>query len=523
MKRTIHKQTREELKRIFPNLDSYNCSCKREDHWNLLKVFMFSHYIDKETGSVRIGAETIARATNKLSQFVNNRFNAGAIIAHFITDIIPNCITLVTDEQGREWSKSTWTTSSDGSFTKTEEGKQRRALVNWPTKVKEVITNELNNSLSDEKVYISNGNKKNSAQERMTQKNIKEECTNRVEILDCEPAKEIASYLNDLPTNSFTKIIDNYEKALKTVLSIKNINSRQSQLVVLDTIIESPKPFVKPVENTDRLFGFGANITNLKKEVRKVLTTGWFEGDLKSAQLAIVARLWNIKEVKDFLKSGKSFWKEMESFLSASEEDKSVIKDFTYGIIFGMSKERVLEEMVIGSLSVGERFLSHPVISALLKARTKYINQAIKAGFITDAFGKKLEVTKKNVLSLVARQAQSYEMALIYPVFELAKTTKDFTVTLYQFDGVSLAFHNERTKEFWISEIKKAVLEKAEQLDITTSLDVSENKTTEIKKVDSFEFRFFFKETGKFQPTLSSYIEEQKEKFKNSIVTKEIN
>ena len=474
---------------------------------------MFSHYIDKETGSVRIGAETIARATNKLSQYMNNRFNAGVVIDHFINDIIPNCVSLVTDEQGREWSKSTWTKSSDGSFVKVEEGKQRRALVNWPKEVVALITRELNNSLSDEKVYISNGNKKNSAQERMIQKNIKEECTNRIEILDCEPAKDIASYLNNLPTNSFTKITDNYKKALKTVQSIKNVNSKQSQLIVLDTIMESPKPFVKPVENTDRLFGFGANITNLKKEVRKVLTTGWFEGDLKSAQLAIVATLWDVKEVKTFLESGKSFWKEMTSFLSASEEDKSVIKDFTYGIIFGMSKERVIEEMFINNLPVGELFLSHPIVSALLKARTKYINQAIKKGFITDAFNRDLKVNKKNVLSLVARQAQSYEMALIYPIFELAKTTEDFTITLYQFDGVSLAFHNERTKEFWMNEIKKAVQEKATELDINTSLNIEENIEKEeiskevqvttdqikvLKNIDSFENRWIFKETGKF-------------------------
>ena len=479
MKRLITKEAREKLKELIPNLDSYNCKCKKEDHWNLFRVFAFNHYIDKETGAVRLGAETIARAVNKLNTFRAGRFNASNYLQHFINEIIPNIATVLVDEEGRDWSKGKYTLHHDGSITK-EGGKQRRVIINWPSGIKEVIRKEINKEFIGEKVYISNGNKKNLEKERSVSKDTQNICQQEIDILNCKPAKDIAQYLNNLPLNSFTKIVENCDYAIKVANKIDNENSKLQQLLILDLIQEAPKPFVKPSENTDRLFGYGANITNLKKEVRKALTKGWYEADLKSAQLAIVAKLWNIPEVISFLQSGKSFWKEMMAYLNVDDSAKSLIKDHTYGVIFGMSKERLVEEMDLGLKEYGienggNLFLQNPIISALIKGRSKYISKLLKEGTMIDAFGEVFEVNKLNILSILARQAQSYEMALIYPIFELAKTTNDFSIQLYQFDGVSINFHNKKRLKNWMSLIEACVENKANELNMYTSLEIVEN------------------------------------------------
>jgi len=475
MKRLIHKQARESLQALLPNLDKKDCDCGTEVHWNLFKVLAFNPWIDSQTGAVRVGSQIIARALGKSAVYHAKRFNAGKYLHHFLQDVIPGIATLVVDEQGREWSTSTWVLRSDGSSFKSEDGKERRVLINWPSEVKTILEKEINKEYKDEKVYISNGLKRNSGKERQYLKLILEECQQEIEILDCEPAKEIASYLNSLPTNNFTKLLENFEEARKEANRLEG-HAKFQQLLILDTIMEAPKPFVKPSERTDRLFGRGANLANLKKDVRKVLTKGWYEADLKSAQLAIVATLWDIPEVKDFLKTGESFWSNILEFLGAPLEAKSLIKDYTYGVIFGMSRERLETELTeeLKKFGVDNKFLSHPIISSLLKARTKYIQKVKAQGYIIDAFGKKFSV-KNDVLSLIARQAQSYEMALIHPVFQLAEQTEDFSIQLYQFDGVSLKFHNSSRKDHWINLISEVVAKKAEELNIYTSLDITEN------------------------------------------------
>lgn len=479
MKRLIHKSARESLQTLLPSLDSYNCKCKREHHWNLFRVLAFNPFIDKDTGAVRVSAETIARATDNLSAFHSGKFNAGNVLKHFINDVLPGIASLVLDEQGREWSTSTWVIREDDSRYKKEDGKTRRVLVNWPVEVKDIILKEITKQYTDEKVYISNGNKRNDGKERGFTKIILEECTQEVEILNCKPAKDIADYLNNLPVNSFNQLSENYDKALEVADRLEG-HVKQQQLLILGTIMEAPKPFVRPSEKTDRLFGHGATIANLKKEVRKALTKGWFEGDLKSAQLAIVATLWNIPEVLSFLQTGESFWSNVLSFLNAPVEAKGLVKDHTYGVIFGMSKERLIEEMNIGLAKFniqdgGNLFISHPIISALLKARGAYISKLVTEGKMVDAFNIEFEVNKSNVLSLMARQAQSYEMALIHPVFELAKTTDDFTVTLFQHDGFSVKFHNTKMRAKWIDLMTQVVEEKARMLGIYTTLNWEEN------------------------------------------------
>lgn len=484
MKTLIHKQAREELRVVLPGLDSHSCNCPREDHWNLLSLFLFNPWIDKETGAIRVGAESVARALGKSIQFNQGNFNAGKYLAHFMNFIIPGIASLVKDDQGRDYSVSTWEMTELG-MRKIEDGLQRRCFVNWPENVKQIVYNETHGIYTDEKVYISNGNKRRSSVEIQNRKAREIECNNVIEIAATPMAKYIARYHHALPMNGFTKILNNADAAQLEIDRIENPHARLQQTMILDAIKESPKPFYKPTERSDRLFGYGANITNLSRSVRKVLTAGWTEMDLKQAQLAIVGKLWNIPEVNDFLQSGKSFWKELSNDISIelTNDSKDKLKRASYACIFGMSQRNLLEQLTKDfSKEIAENFLSHYIIKALLKARSAYMDKLLKQGFMVDPFAKVHVVTKNNVLSIIAREAQAYEQVLLYPVYELTNTTDDFSIQLVQHDGFSVAFHNVNTKDLWIKRICEVVDETAKRLGIHTRLEHCENLLPEAPK-----------------------------------------
>jgi len=478
MKRLISQTARNKISQLLPGLDNYPCDCPRENHWGMLRALMFNPYMDEETGSVRLGAETVARAVGQYDNYLKGHFNAGKHINHFIHFVAPNIAQVLKDDQGREWSTATWIQDEQG-FKKTDDGKQRRVLVNLPEEIKKILNDELVGLHTDEKVYFTTGKLRNLTAERLHLRGRVEEAQNEINILNCPTAKYIASYHNSLPTNSFTKILDNYEDAKRAILQIENPHTRHQQLLILNSIKESPKPVYKPTDKSDRLFGFGANITNLKKEVRKTLTRGWFEFDLKSAQLAIVAKVWGIPELEAFLESGKSFWKEIISYLNLpyTQEAKEAIKKATYALIFGMSKKNLKTEITSSlGVSSADLFLKNPLVEIILKARTRYMETIINQGYVVDPFFVVHEVNKKNVLSIMAREAQSYEQVLLYPVYQLLNETDDFSIVLLQHDGLSVNFTKEETKKYWIERICFVVDETAKSLGIFTKLEFEENK-----------------------------------------------
>ncbi len=506
MKTLIHKQARERLAELLPGLDNYPCGCPREDHWAMLRLFLFNPYIDHETGAVRLGAEAVARAVNQLDKFQSGHFNAGKYINHFINFIIPGIATLLVDEEGREWSTASWD-DSNGFWVKTEEGKQRRALVNWPEEIKEVVYNETHGLYTDEKVYIVSGNKRNEALERRGLKAKIEECNNVIELAACPTAKYIAKYHHSLPVNTFNKITENADAARALIDSMPNENARNQQMMVLEAVLECPKPTYKPTERSDRLFGFGANITQLKKEVRRALTKDWVEFDLRSAQLAIISKIWNIPELAAFLESGRSYWKELATYLGLVLTDsvKDTLKRATYALVFGMSKRNLID-LVATELgeSVGEAYIHYPLVSTILKARTRYMEKVLEIGYIVDPFFKVHQVSKRNLLSIIAREAQAYEQVLLYPVYQLTNETDDFSITLLQHDGISVKFHDTKTEKYWINRICEVVKETANSIGIPTYLEYEKNTSKHVGSIVTLENVCI----GEYSKTTTNLIEE---------------
>ena len=529
MKRLIKKEHRDELKKLLPEISNAKCNCQREAHWEMLRTAMFSPYKDEETGAVRFGFEEVARAYNAVP---DGNFKAGEKIRHFIS-LLPEGTAELLLVDGKEWCKSQYEFSEEADkYLKVGEGLQRRVLFNWPKEVKEIINAELvDKTPSKDKVYISNGNKRNMDRERVAMKDKIDECLSAVDILESPAAMYMASYLNSLPTNSFSALLNNSQDALNEISNIKSDVVREQQLKILNAILESPKPIYRPSKNgnTDRLFGNGPNLTNLKKEVRRALTKDWVEFDLQSSQLAIVAKLWDIKPLKDFLSEGKSIWDEFFTYFeiaTANEEVKKAVKkslkERIYGLVYGESRDRIVNGKTVndkvedegltsqlakfGIKEGGLRFVNHPLMKQVLRARQQYMKTLLEMGSVEDAYGTTHIVNRDNILSIMSRIAQSYEQILIYGVFELTNDNfNEWTITLLQHDGVSIKFHNDSRKEYWINKICTYINDRCKDFDIPSSLIVDDVKA-EMAQVNE-NFRLLNEMKAQKQVELEDIIE----------------
>jgi hypothetical protein len=75
--------------------------------------------------------------------------------------------------------------------------------------------------------------------------------------------------------------------------------------------------------------------------------------------------------------------------------------------------------------------------------------------------------------SILAQEAQSYELALLLPVLDLAekhKGTDGFTITMWMHDGFCVHVHDARRTVAWKARLTKAVDDNASALGIPSSL-----------------------------------------------------
>jgi hypothetical protein len=310
-------------------------------------------------------------------------------------------------------------------------------------------------------------------------------------------ALAILTYLNGLPSNRFKKIVgENFQGALDCLNRIDGNRDRQQQWKLLKSIGEQPKPLYKPVANSVRLYGLNPSLLRLRRDVRVALTSGWHSADLHAAQLAIIAKIWNCPLTMEFLSEGKSIWSSLaRHFNEPSEDFKPAYKELLYRIAFGAG-DTSLRKFAAKSLGCDEsfdRFLAHPIISEVWKAREQTKRRLNDEKHLVDAFGNVLRLdqnaklvwtpetskyrTTSNALSLMAQQAQSYEMKLMWPIFEKAMSIgrddrHGFMITSYLFDGFTFVPFDSRDIEKWISWLQGTVSRQASELGIPTRLEV---------------------------------------------------
>jgi hypothetical protein len=303
---------------------------------------------------------------------------------------------------------------------------------------------------------------------------------------DCPHAEFIQRYLNELARNQFTKIIkSNYRNAFSFAVETLRDEKLQRELRLLRRVWLQPQPFYSASSNgnTARLFTNG-HIPDLKREVRKILTKDWFEADLRSSQLCICAWLWRIEPLMRCLSDNKNIWDYLFSFFDFPErarpKAKKIFKKALYSICYGMGEFRL--SWCIGEASdwtelgriIASRFPEIPLIRELLHARSIELEKIAHSGGAQTCYGKWIKVGNEiQPRDILAQIAQSWEMKLIFPAFQLAAQTEDFKIMIFQHDGFSV--HFTRRPEQWRERIQSVVNERAKALEIPTSLEWDES------------------------------------------------
>jgi len=325
-----------------------------------------------------------------------------------------------------------------------------------------------------------------------SRKEQEEQSRQLAESVSWEKARTILNYLNSLPARRFAPIRHNMDAAsgvLDQLYEGGEISkaARDSQRLLLNQLRFQPKPFYQPspVGKTDRVFTIGPSMCGLKREVRKLFCAGWWEADLKNAQLAVVAQEWKLPQTERFLRQGRSVWVDLMDFLFVPQEKRSaakpILKEFLYSIIFGMSKHSAVKKHLSRLLALGLNWAptiwDHRLIRELWKARGRQLKLVVHAGGLHLCHGEWVPVKGKAfrerlaaARSALARQAQAVELDLIYPIYELAlRHQREFRVVLHQHDGVSVSF--SRYPVLWKERISAAVRQRAIELGIHTELE----------------------------------------------------
>ena len=189
-------------------------------------------------------------------------------------------------------------------------------------------------------------------------------------------AKEIVDYLNNLKANLFTsKVGANLDGAVKVASAMADKRQGILELTKLHRVATQPQPFYGPPSDprTVRVFAKRTSIQSLKNEVKATLIDGWTTFDLKSAQLAIVAKEWGMTELHAWLSTpGNDIWKTLGDLYKTTplKEIKPALKTAVYSICYGMDRENVISDLVDGFAELG-----HSPTESMMRA-TAFVDDA---------------------------------------------------------------------------------------------------------------------------------------------------
>ena len=182
MRQTTSSEFRDIILRTYPGID------KDVSYWRFMQYLLFGRK-DKVNGCPVISQHQVAKAEGKLEiARESTNYNAAKFLLSFQS--------IVMGEDAFQWSG--W------SF---KEGLARTALVKFTPEVEQALELERYNFMNTEtRVYFETGDKYSPRLEKLSRDLIKAEANTYLDL--CAPeARELAEYLNDLPVNSFTKVI----------------------------------------------------------------------------------------------------------------------------------------------------------------------------------------------------------------------------------------------------------------------------------------------------------------------------
>lgn len=218
--------------------------------------------------------------------------------------------------------------------------------------------------------------------------------------------------MNSLPPNRFTSALEHLPEAMAVA---KGLADAENQLNLLRAIQDHAQPFYVPADKTTRVFSLRESILRLHRSLRKIMTQDWVTADLRSAQLAIVANVWGVPRLSDYLASGKSIWPDLCHHMghTFTEDNKAIMKSSLYALTFGAGNHKMTTHLGrhFGNGSGAYReFKGHAVIRALLLARARQLKAIRHEGGGVDAFGNILELERYEKEGYAYDNSRSYSL-----------------------------------------------------------------------------------------------------------------
>lgn len=435
----------------------------------LLGYLLFPCMMHKETSRIVVSCQVVAALVGVP---YNGRFNAGKRLKEFELLVFPLNI-------------------HESRYTR---GEARTVSVFWPTIIYRAREQELRTLHVSQRplVYLDTGLAVTERTRRRERQEFQALADARKRFLAPEdhPGYQLVQCLNAQSQRTIRILLHRNSDDLISAAHAMPIRTKREQerkiwsLSRIQDLLECSEMFYKSSAKTVRLSAVDTTIHQLPRELRKIALHGSYSIDLKSAQLALAAKYWDIPALTEALikadETGASYWVEMLKYLGLSAECKSALKTTTYALVFGRVKGNLVRHLAADlpmareeGLAVAKRFVAHPLIAAILVARDKKMAEIQEAAGVLDAFGKWIEAhTLVEVRSAMAQQLQSYELKLMQTVLPILETEKRLHVVSWLHDGLTVYCADPMEAKRQVSRLEKKINLAANQLGVVTRVEV---------------------------------------------------
>jgi hypothetical protein len=455
---TVSAHFREEVAKAFPALGD-NLA-----YWRMMNYLLFGACDDRETGKRLLAHEFLADIAGHKANISN--FRSWQFLERFRADVFGS--------DALQWTR----------HKPKKKCRQVETLI-LPATIAQALEDEYaNKHYETGRVFFSTGEKFTRTRQREQRKQQQDQALANAIEAGSEEAREILDYLNNLKPHLFYRAYrKNHEAAEQAARLLPKAKARRQQLEILKHIAAQPQPFYQPSKkgHTDRVFGTTGSLPLLAREVRRAWTKGWHKADLRSAQLAINATFWSVPDLTAFLRNkNKTIWQELtDHFHLGSKEAataKGPLKTALYSLCYGMDVRKIAKNLTndfveVGIQRTGSYLWKHPLMRSLQAARTRMTKKISKAQGAHTCFGKWLGTETLRPNQILALQSQAIELKLMHPLFTMAKTTSDLTITLFLHDGIAVHFTDKSRITSWQRRMNDEVKQVATTFNIETDLE----------------------------------------------------
>lgn len=452
----------------------------------LLQELLFASWVDPLSGEVVLSRKHLARIEGKEHLLKQHRYSGGQFLQNFQQDT--GLDLQITEAQ---WLK----------------GRARTARPKWPLGLENLLSSELQVLPSERAEHLQLVDFEGRPMSKTALAELRREL--RKERQQREGPADVR-LLNSVSPQTYNQFTRYFDEALESAASIGAVGTeaiasdaygiqadgrRHSNLRTLYVLFQRGlAPTYQAVHNSPRYYTLGVSLSQLSPKVRRALLGGAWQLDLAAAQLAILARLWNLPGWQSILESAVhgqqasqiEVWAPLLRAVGLEGlEHKRAFKTLVYSAAYGMSQRNLLKKAT-GAFGAerATALFETSLMQELLAGRAQRTARLKEEGGIVDPVSgefvalvdweKRLGVDPQSgaaIRSLLAYEAQAIELDLMRPVLDRMRTDSRFRVVLWLHDGcyVTTGYDKEMERK-QIERVVREVNARAARAGIATVL-----------------------------------------------------